>query len=93
MKEGLKVWKDVPAGTEARMIYDAVMSSPGESVDTRLQAYPISNPSMHGNLGLYFSPINHGRPVHQVLPLTKWEKGELRELTKRMHIHEVHTER
>lgn len=94
MKEALKVWKDVPEGTEARMIYDAVTSSPGESVDKKLQAYLTSSPDKHGSFGLYFSPMIMGAPSIESVPLTKWEKGELRSLTKGMHIYDkVHTEK
>lgn len=86
MKEGLKLWGDVPAAKEARQIYEAVLSSPGEDVAKKLKSYLVREPARLGAFGIYFSPMLVNAPSVESVPLTKWEKGEVRRLTRGMRI-------
>ncbi|MGA2877296.1 MAG: hypothetical protein ABSE82_17410 [Nitrososphaerales archaeon] len=93
MKGGVSDFADVPAGKEARQIHDSVLKSPGDDLTKKIKAYVTSFPSF-GLPGVEplraFDFYFEGWPgrAHSMVevPLTTWEKSELRRLTKGMHV-------
>jgi hypothetical protein len=93
LKGGASDLADVPAGKEARQIRDSVLRSPGEDLTKKIKAYVTSFPSfgLPGDEPLrafdfYFEGWP-GRPHSMMeVPLTTWERSEVRRLTRGMHI-------
>lgn len=93
LKGGVSDFADVPAGKEAGQIQDSVLKSPGEDLTKKIKAYIVSFPSFGGPgdgplraFDFYFEG-RPGRPHSMMeIPLTKWERSELRRLTKGMHV-------
>ena len=93
LKRGVSDFADVPAGKEARQIHDSVLKSPGEDLTKRIKAYITSFPSF-GRSGdgplrafdFYFEGWPGRSHSMMEIPLTTWEKSELRRLTKGMHV-------
>lgn len=93
LKGGVSDFADVPAGNEARRIHDTVLKSPGEDLAKKIKAYITSFPSF-GRSGdeplrafdFYFEGWPDRSHSMTEIPLTTWERFELRRLTKGMHV-------